>query len=266
MKCILCGKKSVIELQQGPLCRDCFIRNFQKKVYRNIRKFRLFTKTDVLCFAVSGGGDSMSVLYIVKDIAKKQRQGFFVLNIDEGGKDCKRRTAHAQNFCSKHGIDFLSLTFKGETGKTCRELRKDAKKGLDTDFSEFCDALRMKILARHAKKQGATRVVLGTNLDDEANAFLMNLIRKGENITSGLGPSVKFGGMKFIKPLFMCGREETDLYSKYMKLGITCDCACSMKSKGKFIDRKLDELDRSFRGTKTAIIQNVLDLIKDKRR
>ncbi len=89
----------------------------------------------------------------------------------------------------------------------------------------------------------------------------MNLFREGGRITSGLGPSVEVHGLRIIKPLYMCSDDEVSLYAKYMRLGLTCDCACCRQSRGNFVDRKLDELERSYRGTKTAIIQNVLDLI-----
>ena len=84
VKCILCGKPHVIVEQQGPLCKDCFIRYFQKKVFKTVRKYRLFDKKDRLCVACSGGKDSLAALYLVNRIAKRQRQPIFALGIDEG--------------------------------------------------------------------------------------------------------------------------------------------------------------------------------------
>ncbi|UCD03238.1 MAG: hypothetical protein JSV63_01205 [Candidatus Aenigmatarchaeota archaeon] len=262
MTCILCGKKSVIDLQQGPLCRNCFIRNFQKKVYKTVRKFRLFTKRDRLCFAVSGGPGSLSVLYIVKNIAKQQRQQFFAVNIDEGGKGCKNRAEHVERFCRKHGIESVFLSFEEEFGKFCEELSREIKKKkLDIECSELCTMLRMNILAKYAKRVGAARVALGNSLDDEARAFMMNLLGEGTPITSGLGPSLDFSGVKFIKPLYMCTAEEISLYAKYMHFGTGCDCACSRNSKGAFMSRKLESIENDYPGTKTSIIQNMIRLM-----
>ena len=128
MRCILCDKKGVITLQQGSLCKDCFTRYFQKKVYKNIRKFGMFSKKDILCFAVSGGRDSMTALYVVKDITEQQRQKVFVITIDEGEKGCVKRVNHVKDFCKKHGIDLVTLSLKDELGRTCSQFMSEARK------------------------------------------------------------------------------------------------------------------------------------------
>ena len=146
MKCILCGKKNVITLQQGPLCKNCFPRYFQKKVYRIIRKFRLFTKNDTLCFALSGGKDSLAAAYVVNQIAKKQKQKVFAIGVDEGVKGYRdRQLEDMKKFCREQGIEYHIFTFKEEYGKTNEQLMVIAKKkGVDISQCTLCGILRRR--------------------------------------------------------------------------------------------------------------------------
>ena len=268
MKCILCGKPHVIELQQGQLCRQCFIQYFQKKVYRTIRKHSLFGKDDVLCVACSGGKDSLAVLYLVNRIAKKRKQKLFALGIDEGVEGYRERQLDdMEKFCSEHGIDCMFVSFKDEFGKTIEELMKIArKKKVDVSQCALCGILRRKLLNTYARKMGATKMVVGHNLDDEAQTILMNMFKGGMELAARIGPETGSAKHKSfvprVKPLYFCTEKETALYTKLMKFPVLYDrCPYRKDSYRDFIHRKLEEIEAEHKGSKTGLIQNFLDVL-----
>ncbi len=269
MKCILCRiGESVITLQQGPLCAECFVRYFQKKVYRTVRKYRMLTKDDVLCFALSGGKDSLAAAYVLSGIAKKQKQRMFAIGVDEGVKGYREvQLDDMRKFCKELGIEYRIFTFREEYGKTNGELMGIArKKGVEISRCTLCGILRRRILNREARKLGATKMVVGHNLDDEAETALMNLTKGSPELMARLGPSpgaaMHEGFIPRIKPLYFCTNAETELFTKLVGIKVLYKpCPHRRESFREYADRTLDKMERDYPGTKSTLVQNMLRLI-----
>ena len=63
MKCKQCSKKIVCS--EPSLCKDHFIEYVENTVIKKIKQYKLIKKKDKIVVAVSGGKDSISVLYIL---------------------------------------------------------------------------------------------------------------------------------------------------------------------------------------------------------
>lgn len=268
MKCIRCGKPGVINLQQGDLCGKCFTEYFQKKVYRTIRKYRLFTKNDTLCFALSGGKDSLTMAYVVSQIARKQKQRMFAIAVDEGIRNYREiQLEDMKRFCKTLGIEYHIFTFEQEYGKTNEQLMDMArKKNIDISQCTLCGILRRRILNREARKLGATKMLVGHNLDDEAQTSLMNLFKGSIELMARLGPAPGAAKHKDfiprIKPLYFCTNEETEMFTKLKGIKVLYrPCPHRKDSFRMYIDRKLEEIEKDYPGTKTSIIQNMIKII-----
>ena len=265
MVCITCGKKPVIELQQGGLCKECFIRYFRKKVYKTIRGYKLFTKRDVLCVACSGNDDSLAVLYLVGQLAKRQRQGIFAICVDECIEGySKKRLDHARRFCDKHGIDFVTASFKEEFGHTLKEMMLEkSRENPKQDPCNLCITLKRRLINDYVRKLKATRIVTGHNLDDEAQSMLKSIFDGNNKLTGTMGPSTGkergSGSIPEVKPLFFCTGNETQMYSKLLKLGASrLICPYKKDSYRDMLSRHLEKLERDSIGTKSSIIQNMI--------
>lgn len=274
MKCILCSKKAIINLQQGWLCKTCFLDYFEKKVYRTIRKFKLIDKKDKLCVACSGGKDSLTTLYLVNKLATQQKQSLFALAINEGIKGYRDITLNSLKlFCKQHKIDLKIVSFKSEFGHTLDELIKLVKsKDIDITTCSLCGILRRRLINQCARKFGANKVVTGHNLDDEAQTILMNFFKGGVELAARLGPtSGILKHAKFIarvKPLYFCSEKETKLYVKLKKFKVNFrPCPHRKISYRAFVDNLLNKFESKYKGTKTSIIKNfliILPLLKEK--
>ena len=117
MQCHKCERKSVINLQHGALCKSHFIQYFEEKVFKTIKKYRLIDRKDILCVAVSGGKDSLAVLYLTKKYIEKNKlpNDIFALSIDEGIANYRSHTIDdLKTFCSQHKIPLKIVSFKEE--------------------------------------------------------------------------------------------------------------------------------------------------------
>ena len=67
MACKSCKKKPVIRLSNSnvDLCKKHFLEYFQKKVFKTIRQYNLINEGDHIGVAVSGGKDSLTLLYLM---------------------------------------------------------------------------------------------------------------------------------------------------------------------------------------------------------
>ena len=64
----------VFKLQNGKkLTKVEFIKYFENKVFKTIRKFNLFELEDKLVVALSGGKDSITALYLTQKFLKRKR-------------------------------------------------------------------------------------------------------------------------------------------------------------------------------------------------
>jgi len=103
MKC--CNEKPIIELSAGEkLCQKHFIEYFENKVFKTIRQFDLIGKEENLGIALSGGKDSLTLLYILTKLSKQNPKiRLNALSINEGISGYRDKTlVTAEKFCSKN--------------------------------------------------------------------------------------------------------------------------------------------------------------------
>ena len=127
MACKNCKTKPVIKLPNSnvQLCKNDFIKYFEKKAIKTIGKYKLIEKGDYVGVAVSGGKDSTSLLYILNILAKKNNFKIVGIAIDEGIKGYRDFTLKdLKEFCKKNKINLKIYSFKDEFKSTLDKLVK----------------------------------------------------------------------------------------------------------------------------------------------
>ena len=155
----------------------------------------------VLC-AVSGGLDSMCLLYLLADWCGR-RQGRVVaahFNHRLRGADSDRDQAFVESWCAARGIE--AVCGSGDVAALA------AGEGLSLE--EAARDLRYAFLRREAEKLGGVRIYTAHHADDNAETILFHLIR-GTGVAGLAGMTYQHEGI--YRPLLDLTRQELAQYA-----------------------------------------------------
>ncbi len=242
------------------LCKSCFIKSVEKRVYKNIRVNNLLGQKENVCVALSGGKDSTTTLYLLHRIIEKRGDSnIFAISIDEGlGKYRKDSISLAKKHCKKLGIEHYIYSFKKEFGKDLKQIVKENK---HIAPCTICGVLRRYLLNKKARELGATKIALGLNLDDEAESIFLNFVFGNLDRFVRLGPKIENPALKGfvprIKPLRELPNKEVEAYLKargieFHPKGI---CPVGKDSFRKTIRKSLQEWEEKYPGTTFQIVR-----------
>ncbi|MFH1771095.1 MAG: TIGR00269 family protein [archaeon] len=253
MICSKCKERAVF--LEPKLCKKHFISYFEKKVSDTIKRFKLVDKKDKIVVACSGGKDSTTILYLLKKFHGKVT----ALAIDEGISGYRDQTlVDLKKFCKKENVELKVYSFKDEFGRTLDSMLKQR----DHPCS-VCGTFRRYLLNKYAKS--FDKIATGHNMDDEAQAVLMNIAKGNTNLLWRSMPITpkKKGFVQRIKPLYFCSEKEVAAYAllKGFNVGFT-ECPYIDESFRNQVRNGLNEEESRNPGTKRNILEKHLELLK----
>lgn len=255
MKCKKCKDNAV--LASPNYCQEHFMAYLETKVKKTITQFKLLTQNDKIVVAVSGGKDSLTLLYLLNKWYKR----ITALAIDEGIHGYREHTlVTLKQFCKQYKIPLHIVSYKKEFGKSLDDF---LKQNPEMKPCTLCGAFRRYLLNKKARELGASKIATGHNLDDEAQVIVMNLLRASPSQSARLGPSSGIiKDKRFIprvKPLYLCAEKEITIYSHLKNFGIQYgECPNIVKSMRYDVGNLLNEYEQEHKGTKLSIINTFL--------
>ena len=223
----------------------------------------MIRKKNKVAIAVSGGKDSMTLLYVLNKIFKPTKIKLIALAIDEGIKSYRDPNfKYVKDFCKKNKIELKTYSFKKEFGKTLDEIKEIDNKTIPCTY---CGVFRRKILNDKALELKVDKVATGHNLDDEAQSILMNQFRKNTRAYATIGPvagiieNEKF--IKRIKPLYFLTEKEITTFAFLNNiLDKFIECPNAELGYRNAIRGLLNDFDLKYPGTKQNIVSSFLTL------
>jgi tRNA(Ile)-lysidine synthase len=183
-----------------------------KKVNKTIERFGMLKPGDRVVVAVSGGPDSVCLLSVLQALAKNLDLALHIAHLDHmfRGKESANEALFVADLANKSGIP--STIEKTDVPAFCRE------RGLSSQ--EGARRARYGFLQRIAQKIGAARIATGHTADDQAETFLMRLIRGAGVAGLSAIPPVR---ENIIRPLIEVTRNEVQEYVKENSLIFVTD-------------------------------------------
>ena len=252
-RCKLCGKPDAeyfLKHARIYLCRDCFIKYFERKVSKTIEKHRMLRDARVVAVAVSGGKDSMNLLKVLRKIASDVE--LVGLHIDlgiPGYSDESRRAA--EGFCEELGIRCLVYDLKKEEGYSIPDF-------LETPYKKricgVCGTVRRYLLNKIAYEIGADRLATGHNLDDTVELLFDLYLRGSIEEIVRVRPVSWSSNPKIvtrIKPLIELTDEENRYYAEAEGIPYS-DAECPLARGSRMLRRKklMDLIEEEIPGFK----------------
>ncbi len=204
------------------LCRKCFLRSIEDKTSRTISKFSMIERGDRVAVGVSGGKDSLSLLYVLKKLFDDHstQNELIAVTIDEGIAGYRDESLRiVAKFCSELGIESNVLGYKSLFGVDMDEamLQRPSEK---MSSCSMCGTFRRRAIDLAAEEVGANVVATAHNLDDQIHTFMINLLAGNAERIGWIYPQpVQYGTrMKKIKPFIELYEYEIAFYALQREL------------------------------------------------
>ena len=220
-------------------------KQFESRVKQTIKKYNLLKKSDKVLVAVSGGKDSMTVLYLLK----KFGYNVSALHINlEMGKWSEMHLNNIKKFCKELKVQLKIYSVRKEFGRSMCSIKSIVKSHSNLHDCTICGILRRWLINKKARQLGASKLATGHNLDDASQTILMNYFKGNLMIGINEGPYVgiiedkKF--VQRIKPLYFQKEKEVENFSRTMNFPVVYErCPCVVNAYRHEVRGILDKIE-----------------------
>lgn len=239
-----------------PLARPPWKKNgkrLESQCRKALYEFNLLEDVSTVAVALSGGKDSLTLLYLLAAISGRGFQPWKIVAIHVSGEfscGASLQENYLRSICEELGVHFVSC----QSSKKREELE-----------CYSCSRERRRLLFEAAKKEGAKVIAFGHHRDDSAQTLLMNLLHKGE--FAAILPKLKMVdyGITVIRPLIYISENEIRQFAKeYGFARVTCQCPVGQTSMRKQVDSLLNTLEELFPNARANIASGGLLYGSDK--
>lgn len=188
------------------------------KVKATIKKYNLIARNDKVLVAVSGGPDSVTLLYLLNGLKKEFNLSLHAAHLDHMLRKDSRQDAEF--------VRRLAQNLKIPVTLTRVNVKKIAPKG---SLEEVARNARLGFLFNTASDIKADKIALGHSLDDQAETVLMRILRgTGLYGLSAILPKRNIAGFWVIRPLIETSRKDIEAFLRRRKIR-PCQDASNLK-------------------------------------
>lgn len=176
--------------------RTGYDRNYGKwfagDVLRACRRYGLIPPGETVCVGLSGGLDSITLLYILHYLAAHSHLDFKLIALHIRTADYG--TSTLRDYCRALGVPYFE------------EALESPVTGMDTNACALCARLRRGAVSAFLAREGLCTVALGHHADDVAETLFLNLFRQRK--LGSFSPRVSYADnpLTVIRPLIYLER------------------------------------------------------------
>ena len=223
------------------------------KAREAIKKNRLIVKNDKIVIGISGGPDSVALLYLLNSLKKELKLTLHIAHLDHMlRKESHRDKAFVERLAKRLKIPIT-------TGQI--NVKGLARLG---SLEEIARNARLGFLFKVAKDIKAKKIALGHNLDDQAETVLMRILRgTGLSGLTGIFPKREIADFQIIRPLIEVRRREIEAFLKKKKIKPRLDTS-NLKDiyfRNRIRNRLLPLLEREYNQNIKGVLSNMAESV-----
>lgn len=216
-----------------------------------IQDYNMIEAGDRIAVGVSGGKDSVTMLYALSRISKFYKPFEIVaLTLDPGFGGVQGDFSEIERICSELGVKYVLK--RTEIGKIVFEIRHEKNP------CSLCARMRRGALHNAAIENGCSKVALGHNLDDAAETFMMNLLNGSRIDCFSPVTYLSRKNITVIRPLIYASEKEIRSAVCRENLPIVkSPCPANGATERQRMKELLCSLDREYEDVKNRIISGM---------
>ena len=256
MKCRRCQDPAVIELRRhnASFCGPCFLHHCREQVRRAVEEHRMFSTSDRVLVAVSGGKDSLALWDLLLELGYRADGLYLGLGIgdysDESG-------TYVRRFAAERGLDLIEIDLPRDYGFGIPQGAAAARRVP----CSACGLSKRHLFNQAALEREYDAVATGHNLDDEAAVLLGNVLRWSTDYLGRQEPVLpaRPGFVRKVKPLVRLGEREMAAYCVLRGIDYIVE-ECPMAAGNKHLAYKaaLNVIEEASPGAKAAFYTEFL--------
>lgn len=222
-------------------------RKLESQCRKALLEFSLVTNCRKIAIALSGGKDSLTLLYLLHAI---QGNGFPPLEITAihvyGEFSCgpKITLSFLEKICAQLHVNLV-----------IKEIQQDR----ESLSCYSCSRKRRRLIFTTAKELGITTIAFGHHREDSIETLLLNLLHKAEFAANLPKVPMRRYGITIIRPLIFAKETDIIAFATLYKFNrISCQCPIGQLSKRQDVKNLLLHLENLFPNTRKNLMQAAL--------
>jgi tRNA(Ile)-lysidine synthase len=221
------------------------------QIAETVSRLEMIQTEDRVLVAVSGGPDSVALLHVLQQLAPRWRMDLAVAHLNHGLRPVAalQEETLVRKLAQDHQVPYYM-----------DQIQLDKRAG---SLEERARRERYEFLTRTARMHGCTKIALGHQADDNAEALLLHLLRGSANQGLGGIPPVRDGWI--IRPMIEVRRRAILSYLKEHGLPYMQDAsnADTRYRRNRIRHRLLPMLQREFNGNIVDTLNRTAAICRD---
>ena len=229
------------------------LNRFTGLVRRCVQDYDMIRDGDVIAVGVSGGKDSLSLLYALWELKKyyPARFSLHAMTLDMGfeGMDF----SGVQALCDRLEVPYTLLH------SDVKEVIFDKRR--ETNPCALCAKMRRGALHDAMAELGIKKIALGHHFDDAVETFLLSLLYEGRISCFEPVTYLDRTGVTQIRPLLYVGEGTVESFARDFELPVVFNpCPMDGKSKRQDVKELIKTLSAAYPGLKSKIFTSMQNL------
>lgn len=223
------------------------LQQLYSKVRKAIDTYNMIDDGDVLALGISGGKDSLTLLYALSGLRKFYPKQFKLIAITvDLGYDGFNLDAISE-LCQSLGVEYHIVKTK-------------ISEMITNDGCSLCARLRKGALHDETLRLGCTKIVYAHNMDDVVETMMLSLIYEGRFSTFYPVTDYTDKGLKLIRPLVFTTNSEIVGFKNKYELPIASNpCPYDKNSERAYVRELLNDINRHAHDVKKRMMTAICD-------